>query len=114
MWVIKSLVLSLGLTVMLEFLFAFLWRIDRRDFRLVAAVNILTNPVVVGCYILTGHFFPSILVYVTIALELSAILTEGMLYKRFSGMKLPMLFSFCANLFSFSAGVILGYFMSYS
>lgn len=113
MWVIKSLVLSLGLTILLEFLFAFLWRIDKRHFRLVAAVNLLTNPVVVGCHILTRLYFPFALTYVTVVLELLAIVTEGILYKRHSDMKLPILFSVCANIFSYSVGVILGYFISF-
>ena len=107
MWVIKSLALSLCLTIILEFLFAFLWRIDQRYFRLVAAVNILTNPIVVGCHIFTRLYFPVAIIYITIVLELSAIVTEGMLYKRYSDIKLPMLFSLCANLFSYSIGEIL-------
>ena len=114
MWVIKSLALSLCLTILLEFLFAFLWRIDKRYFRLVAAVNLLTNPIVVGCHILTRLYFPFALTYVTIVLELLAIVTEGIIYKMRSDMKLPMLFAVCANVFSYSVGVILGYFISYS
>lgn len=114
MWVIKSLVFSLGLTILLEFLFAFLWRIDKRHFRLVAAVNILTNPIVVGCHILTGIYFPFALTYATVVLELLATVTEGIIYKRRSDMSLPMLFAVCANVFSYSVGVILGYFISRS
>lgn len=109
MWVIESLVLSLGLTIILEFLFAFLWRIDKRYFRLVAAVNILTNPIVVGCHILTRLYFPFALIYVTMVLELLAIVTEGILYKKRSDMKFPVLFSLCANAFSYSIGVILNW-----
>lgn len=114
MWVIRSLVFSLGLTILLEFLFAFLWRIEKRNFRLVAAVNILTNPIVVGCHILTRLYFPFILTYVTIVLELLALVAEGIIYKRRSNIKLPILFSLCANAFSYSVGVVLRYFISYS
>ena len=114
MWVIKSLAISLSLTILLEFLFAFLWRIDKRHFRLVAAVNILTNPIVVGCHILTRLSFPAALTSVTVVLELLAIVAEGIIYKRRSDIRLPMLFAVCANVFSYSVGVILGYFISYS
>lgn len=114
MWVIKSLALSLGLTILLEFLFAFLWRIDKRYFRLVAAVNILTNPIVVGCHIITRLYFPYALTYVTVVLEVLAIVAEGIIYKWRSDMKFPMLFSLCANAFSYSVGVVLGYFISSS
>lgn len=114
MWIIKSLAFSLGLTILLEIIFAFLWRIDKRHYRLVAAVNILTNPIVVGCYILTRLYFPFALTYVTIVSELLAIVTEGIIYKRRSDMRLPMLFAVCANVFSYSVGVILAYFISYS
>ena len=107
MWVIKSLVLSLGLTIILEFLFAFLWGVNKRYFRLVAVVNILTNPIVVGCHILIRLYFPFALIYATIVLELLAIMTESMLYKKHSDMKFPLLFSVCANVFSYSIGVIL-------
>ena len=107
MWIIKSLVLSLGLTIILELLFAFLWGMDKRYFRLVAVVNILTNPIVVGCHILTRLYFPFALMYVTIVLELLAIVTEGILYKKHSAMKFPLMFSLCANVFSYSMGEIL-------
>lgn len=114
MSVVASLVLSLGLTIIFELFFAFLWGIDKQYFRLVTVVNILTNPIVVSCHIITRLHYPSVLTYVTIVLEFLAIVTEGILYKRHSDMKFPMLFSVCANVFSYSVGVILGYFISYS
>ena len=109
MWVIESLVISLGLTIISEFLFALLWGMNKGDFRLVAAVNILTNPIVVGSHILTKLYFPLAITYVTIVLELLAIVAEGVLYKMHSDMKYPLLFSVCANVFSYSAGMILNW-----
>lgn len=109
MWVIESLVISLGLTIISEFLFAFLWGMNKRYFRLVAVVNILTNPFVVGCHILTRLYFPLAIIYVTIVLELLAIVAEGMLYKKHSNMKFPLFFSVCANVFSYSTGMILNW-----
>lgn len=102
-----SLALSLGLTLVLELGFALLWGVGRRDLPLVALVNVLTNPVVVLCHTLAAWYLPGALVQITLALELGAVGTEGYLYCGRSQIKLPWCFSLCANLFSFTVGLLL-------
>lgn len=102
-----SLAVSLALTLILELLFALLWGVKRHDLPLVALVNVLTNPVVVLCYAVTGICFPGLLLPVTLALEVGAVLVEGWLLSTRSDIRLPWLFAVCVNLFSFTVGSLL-------
>lgn len=102
-----SLAVSLALTLALELSFALLWGVRRRDLPLAALANCLTNPPVVLCHVLAAEYIPALLLPATFALELGAVLTEGYLYRARSGVKFPWLFSLCANLFSFTAGLLL-------
>ena len=107
MSVFVSLSVSLALTLVLELGFALLWGVGRRDLSLVALANVLTNPAVVLCHALASLFFPAALLPVTFALETAAILVEGWLFAGRGGIRFPWGFSICANLFSFSVGLLI-------
>ena len=102
-----SLAASLALTLALELLFALLWGVKKRDLPLVALVNVLTNPVVVLCFIVTSLYFSAALLPVTLALEAGAVLVEGYLFATRSDIRFPWLFAVCVNLFSFTVGLLL-------
>ena len=102
-----SLAVSLGLTLILELMLALLWGVERKDLPLVALVNVLTNPVVVLCHTLAARYLPGALIWATLALELGAVGTEGYLYRSRSQISFPWCFSLCANLFSFTVGLLL-------
>ena len=109
--VFLSLAVSLTLTLLLELGLALCWRVKREDLRLVALANVLTNPVVVLCHIITRIFFPAVLPFLTAALELGAFSVEGYLFFARSQIRRPWLFSLCANLFSYTVGILLGRFL---
>ena len=102
-----SLAVSLILTLVLELAFALLWRVARRDLTLVALVNVLTNPVVVLCHALVALWIPTLLLPVTLALEIGAVLVEGWLFATRSEIHFPWGFALCANLFSFVLGLLI-------
>ena len=102
-----SLAVSLALTLVLELGFALLWGAERRDLPLVALANVLTNPVVVLCHALAALFFPTALLPVTVALEAGAVLVEGRLFAARGDICFPWGFALCANLFSFSIGLLI-------
>ena len=102
-----SLAVSLALTLALELGFALLWGAGRRDLPLVALANVLTNPPVVLGSTLAALFFPAALPPVTFVLEAGAVLVEGRLFAERGGIRFPWGFSLCANLFSFSVGLLI-------
>ena len=97
------LALSLVLTLALELSFALAWRVERRDLSTVALANILTNPTVVLCHYAAARLLPA----VTLALELGAIATEGLIFRRRTRILHPWTFSLCANALSFFAGKLM-------
>ena len=102
-----SLAVSLALTLVLELGFALLWGAGKHDLPLVALANVLTNPVVVLCHTLTALFFPAALPPVIFVLEVGAVLVEGRLFSTRGDIRFPWGFSLCANLFSFSVGLLI-------
>ena len=106
---LKSMVVSLLLTLVLEGLFACLWGLrSRRELTVVALVNIMTNPAVVLLY----HTGVSLLgwsaVFVTAALESAAVLAEWIAYRACSeALERPFLFALLANAFSYGAGLLI-------
>ena len=102
-----SLAVSLGLTLALELAFALLWRAERPDLPVVALANLLTNPVVVLCHHTAAWYVPKYLPAATLALELWAVGTEGLIYARRSRIARPWAFSLCANGLSFLIGFII-------
>ena len=101
-----SLAVSLGLTLVLELSFALIWRVERSDLPAVALANLLTNPVVVLCHHAAAWYVPKYVPAVTLALELWAVGTEGVIYRRRSQIARPWAFSLCANLLSYCAGLL--------
>ena len=99
---LTALLVSLLLTLLLECAFAFVAgaRTPRR-LLLVALVNVLTNPPVV----MLCTLFPSPLL--TAAMELAAVLTEGLIYRaRADWLRRPFLFSLAVNAFSYLTGLL--------
>ena len=100
---LKIFALSLGLTLILELALALVWGLRGRDLALCALVNVLTNPVVV----LLHTLFPA--GEVVLCLEAGAVLVEGAYYARYGArVPRPWLFSLCANLWSYSMGLLIG------
>ena len=99
-----TLILSLALTLVLEGLFALLWGVrGKGDWRLLLLVNVATNPIVVSLYRLGLDTWPAVA-----ALELAAVLAEGLAYRRWGKTTRPaLLFSLCATCFSFFSGLLL-------
>lgn len=101
-----SLAVSLGLTLALELAFALIWRVERSDLPAVALANLLTNPIVVLCHHAAAWYCPKYLLAATLALELWAVGTEGLIYRRRSQINRPWAFSLCANAVSFLSGLL--------
>ena len=98
-----KLVISLLLTLVTEFPVAFLFQAKGKDLLLVFLVNILTNPAVVLVSTLAGDK-----VSLQMILEGMAILAEGFYYNKYSTyMRKGFLCSFCCNLVSYGAGLLL-------
>ena len=109
MELLYSLGMSLFLTLVLELCTGYLCGIrGKKDFVLLALVNILTNPFVVMSYYLVIHYSHMNRLAIVGILELGAILTEGYYFRTYGRtFTHPMLFALCANLFSFSIGQLL-------
>lgn len=107
---IKGWVISLSLTLILELGYAWFWGIrEKHDLRLAMLVNVLTNPVVVFvCYYVRFHRLPVKYGWVTLVMEVLAVITEALLYKTHAkSITRPWLFSLSANSFSFAMGELL-------
>ena len=106
-----SLGLSLGLTLLFEVPFAALWGLRRRDLSLCVLVNVLTNPIVVLCTLLWRSYIPYSDVLPVAVLEIAAIVTEGLLYRKLGEqIRRPLLFSVCANALSYGLGLLINLF----
>lgn len=93
---------SLGLTLLLELPFVYLWGLrSRHDLTLAVLVNVLTNPAAV---FLHGLGVPAL------PLEAAVVLVEGGCY-RFRGERIrhPWRLALWANVFSYSVGCLLNY-----
>lgn len=104
-----TLLISLGLTIILELVFALILKIrEANDLILVIVVNVITNPAVVllSYLLLKRTNFPQILV--VLVLEAAAVLVEAIYYRRYAEkIKRPFLFSLGANAFSYFIGLFL-------
>lgn len=103
---LKSLAVSLTLTLALEGVLALIWGVkDRRDWLLLFLANVVTNPIVVSLYYLGLSSWPAVAV-----LELAAVAAEGLAYRRWGrGLRPALLFSLCANCFSFFGGMLINF-----
>ena len=102
---ILALVLSLILTEVFECGFAVSVGKRGRALLLCALVNLVTNPPVVLLSRLLGGGWLLIA-----ALEVSACLSEGALYRYSRLYEWPFLFSFAANALSFTLGLLANWF----
>ena len=103
----EALALSLAMTLAAECLFGLIWGVKRTDFRIVLLANVLTNPVVVACVWMAASYGPGVLAAVWAVLEIAAFAAEGMIYGKKTEIRLPWLFSLCANTFSLVIGLML-------
>ena len=106
----QALAISLGITLILELAFALFWGVrGHHDLWLTVLANVLTNPVVVFvyCYVRIRRL-PLNYGWITIGMEAFAVVTEALLYKKFSRtVQRPWLFSLSANAFSYAVGELI-------
>jgi len=108
---IFSLIISLGLTIIIECMLSFIIGIrNKEDMKVVVWANILTNPVVVyvaNCVRLFNH--PLIYDSIVIIMEIIVVIVEWRLYKKYLDFKgkSPLFISSINNIVSFSLGIIM-------
>lgn len=109
--IIKSMGIALLLTILLEGLFGAIWGVKGgRNFVIMLLANLLTNPLV---NVIHSFFAYEIrldgqaIVIITALLETSAVIAEWLVYKSRTDIKKPLLFSLCANGFSFFCGILI-------
>lgn len=105
--VLLSLVASLALTLALESAFGWAWGVGKADFKVLLLANVLTNPIVVSGVMLAALAGGTAMMIATVALETGAVLAEGWIFSRKSGIGRPWLFAVFANLFSYCMGLLL-------
>ena len=110
--ILKGFGISLGLTLVIELLIAFLMKVrGRAEFLIVALVNVLTNPLVVLIVYFMIFRYPAFRRPVEILLEILVIPAEGLLYRaaKKSGFsfKRPFLLALVCNLSSYGIGLII-------
>lgn len=103
---LPALAISLALTLLLEGLFGLIWGIKgKRDWILLLLVNVVTNPIVV-----TLHYCVSTFWGFTIVLEVFAVVAEWLAYRKWGRSTSPaLLFSLCANCFSYFSGLLINF-----
>lgn len=108
-WIIRVLSVSLGSTIVLEEAFGWILGVRGRwDRRLIALVNVLTNPAVVFLYYCNEWYGGWNRAVVTMAVEGAAVAAEALCYRAAARkIRHPWLFAAGANLFSFTAGAVL-------
>ena len=105
---LSALGASLAATLAVELGLALLCRIRGRALLFVLLANVLTNPAVVLASLLWRAYSLPAYPCAAAALELLAVLTEGLIYKKSrEGFSRPYLFPLCANAVSFGLGLIL-------
>lgn len=108
--IINAMLLSLGATVILELIFALIWGVrGKKNIAINVLVNTLTNPIVTCTYYGLRYgagWAGGMLAAAVIVLEISAVLAEGYIYRSCTDIKKPLLFSLCANCFSYFAGLL--------
>lgn len=95
---------SLALTLVIELCFGLLLR-KGRDIPLMALANLMTNPPLVALSLTLRHYAPALYIPAVAALELAAVLLEGLAYqRRANAIARPYAFSLAANALSFGIG----------
>lgn len=109
---IKSLVISLILTIIIEILVSYILGVRKKeDFKLIILVNIYTNPVVVFISNIVQRLNDVIIFSFSIfILEVWAVIIEGLIYRKYLKEKINFVnLSILCNICSFGLGVILLY-----
>ena len=102
-FLLKMFGISLLLTLVLEWLAAFVWGIwGKKAFLLVTLVNIVTNPAAVLTYWLYGIYLGRALSAVQLVIEIVVVTVEALIYRSFAkeesfGIKRPVWFAILAN-----------------
>ena len=102
-YLLKMFGISLLLTLLLEWLAAFVWGLRGKNaFLLVTLVNIATNPVAVLTYWLYGIYLGRALSAVQLVIEIVVVTVEALIYRSFAkeksfGIKRPVWFAILAN-----------------
>ena len=108
--ILRGMEISLAMTLLLELAYALFWGVrGRYDLLLTVLVNVLTNPIVVfTVYYVRIRRFSMNTGLVTAGLEIFAVVTEALLYRRFSRtIRRPWLFSLSVNAFSYAVGELI-------
>ena len=112
---IYSLIISLVLTLIIELAISLIIGIrDEEDIKIVICANVITNPIVVFVANCIYKLNNQTLYYgVVLVLEVLAIITEGIIFKKFLKYKKisPMKVSIINNVISYSLGVLISNFM---
>ena len=110
---IENLIISLLLTIIIELTVSILLGIkSTNDIKLVVAVNMCTNPVVVFIANYLLYLNSNTIYNIGVAiLEIIAVIVEYILYKLFlqNSKKSPLILSIVNNVISFSTGVIISF-----
>lgn len=110
--ILSTIAISLGITLAAELLTAWLMRVRKRsDIVLVILVNIITNPVVMYCFIVGGIFLKKRMLWgIIVGMELGACAAEAVLYRKYLKSEIsPWKLSVLTNTVSFTAGLVIKY-----
>ncbi len=99
-----SLGLSLGLTLVIELVYAICVGVHKKDLLLVGMINVITNPIVV----LAATLLRPVIWWIEFPLEVAVVLSEWLLLKHFSvKIDKPFALALGMNLLSYGIGLIL-------
>lgn len=106
---IEIYLLSLGLTLILELGYAWLWGVKSKDYWLITAMNVLTNPLVVLWHY---TFLEQEFLINTVLPEIAAVVTECFLLSKFGkNIRKPVMLGVCINVFSYFVGLLINLFI---
>ncbi|MFI3168082.1 MAG: hypothetical protein R3Y32_08220 [Bacillota bacterium] len=106
MWIYKLLAIGVLSTLATELSVALIFKVKKTDLYIVALSNILTNPLVVLLYYLFAHGMPYEIIIIAI-LEITAIITEWIIYKKRTSIASPAVFAVVANAVSYGIGLMI-------
>ena len=105
MSLLLSMALALFITLVLELVFALVWGLRKHQLLMVVLMNVLTNPAANALYGFMTVYLGWPRLWPAVILEAAAIVVEGLCCRGF--MKKPWLFVILANIFSYTAGLLL-------
>ena len=102
-----TLLLALLLTEAIEIPVCLLFGLRKKELLVVLLANLLTNPAVNVLYLLATLCTPLPRVLVIAVLEVSAVVTEWLIYRSLTEAKHPFRMSLAANAVSYGVGLLL-------